>query len=118
MAREETLFHPIPQQRKTAATAAGPALRMEIDPDEERESLLETMTFASRAARRRKPLTVLVLVAGLALTMVAEYLAPRTYEVEARVLVLRRTTPSPPTRSATPRSTRSRSDRGRTSRRS
>jgi uncharacterized protein involved in exopolysaccharide biosynthesis len=89
MAREETLFHPIPQQRKAAGTAAGPALRMEVDPDEERESLLETMTFASRAARRRKPLTVLVLVLGLVLTLVAEYLAPRTYEVEARVLVLR-----------------------------
>jgi uncharacterized protein involved in exopolysaccharide biosynthesis len=89
MAREETLFHPIPQQRKAAATAAGPALRMEVDPDEERESLLETLTFAARAARRRKPLTVLVLVLGLVLTLVAEYLAPRTYEVEARVLVLR-----------------------------
>lgn len=89
MAREETLFHPIPQQRKAAGTAGGPALRMEIDPDEERESLLETLTFAARAARRRKPLTILVLVLGLVLTLFGEYLAPRTYEVEARVLVLR-----------------------------
>lgn len=89
MAREETLFHPIPQQRKATATAAGPALRMEVDPDEERESLLETLTFASRAARRRKALTLMVLVLGLAFTLVAEYLAPRTYDVEARVLVLR-----------------------------
>lgn len=89
MAREETLFHPIPQQRKAAATPGGPALRMEVDPDEERESLLETVTFAARAARRRKPLTLLVLVLGLVFTLVAEYLAPRTYNVEARVLVLR-----------------------------
>jgi uncharacterized protein involved in exopolysaccharide biosynthesis len=89
MAREETLFHPIPQHRKAAPGAAGPALRMEVDPDEERESLLETLTFAVRAARRRKPLTMLVLVLGLVLTLIAEYLAPRTYNVEARVLVLR-----------------------------
>jgi uncharacterized protein involved in exopolysaccharide biosynthesis len=89
MAREETLFHPIPQQRKAPAGGGGPALRMEVDPDEERESLLETVTFAARAAKRRKPLTVLVLVVGLVLTLIAEYLAPRTYEVEARVLVLR-----------------------------
>jgi len=90
MAREETLFHPMPQQRKAASSAGGgPALRMEIDPDEERESLVETLTFAARAAGRRKPLTVVVLMVGLVLTLVAEYLAPRTYEVEARVLVLR-----------------------------
>jgi uncharacterized protein involved in exopolysaccharide biosynthesis len=91
MAREETLFHPIPQQKKAAASpgGGGPALRMEVDPDEERESLLETLTFAARAARRRKPLTVGVLVVGMVLTLVAEYLAPRQYEVEARVLVLR-----------------------------
>lgn len=89
MAREETLFHPIPQQKKATPTAAGPALRMEVDPDEERESLLETLTFAARGAQRRKPLTILVVVLGAVLTLVAEYLAPRTYEVEARVLVLR-----------------------------
>jgi uncharacterized protein involved in exopolysaccharide biosynthesis len=89
MAREETLFHPIPQQKKAAGGVASPALRMEVDPDEERESLLETVTFAARAARRRMTLTVLVIALGLVLTAVAEYLAPRTYEVEARVLVLR-----------------------------
>jgi len=89
MAREETLFHPIPQARKAGGGPAGPALRMEVDLDEERESLLETVTFAARAARRRKGLTFLVLALGLAMTLVAEYLAPRTYEVEARVLVLR-----------------------------
>jgi uncharacterized protein involved in exopolysaccharide biosynthesis len=89
MAREETLFHPIPQQKRATSTLGGPALRMEIDPDEERESLLETLTFASRAARRRKVVTLLVLAVGFFLTLVAEYLAPRTYEVEARVLVLR-----------------------------
>ena len=89
MAREETLFHPIPQQKRATATAAGPALRMEVDPDEERESLLETVTFASRASRRRTSLTFSVLILGIMLTVVAEYLAPRSYEVEARVLVLR-----------------------------
>jgi uncharacterized protein involved in exopolysaccharide biosynthesis len=90
MAREETLFHPIPQQRTAGrGGGGGPALRMEVDPDEERESLLETLTFASRAARRRKMLSLTVLALGVALTIVAELLAPRTYEVEARVLVLR-----------------------------
>jgi uncharacterized protein involved in exopolysaccharide biosynthesis len=89
MAREETLFHPIPEQRRAAGSPAGPALRVEVDPDEERESLLETLTFAARAARRRKVLTMCVLALGLALTLVAENLAPRVYEVEARILVLR-----------------------------
>ena len=89
MAREEPLFHPLPQARKVAGGAAGPALRIEVDPDEEQESLLETLTFAARAAGRRKALTFCVLLLGLVLTLVAEYLAPRAYEVEARVLVLR-----------------------------
>jgi uncharacterized protein involved in exopolysaccharide biosynthesis len=91
MAGEETLFHPIPQQRQTPTPAHGsaPAMRVELDPDEERESLFETLSFALRAALRRRKLSIAMVAVGLGLTLVAERLAPRAYEVEARVLVLR-----------------------------
>lgn len=57
------------------------------DDDGPQIALRERVAEASRSARRRKGLSLVVLLICGALTVLAAIFAPRTYEVESRVLV-------------------------------
>lgn len=59
------------------------------DDDEAQASLLDRARDAAKAAGRRKGLTAFVSVICLAMTVVASIFAPKSYEVEAKVLVTR-----------------------------
>ncbi len=94
MSEDRTLFQPAQAQSGRASGPPGAPLppsvvRVEIDPDEERESLLETVTFAMRSARRRRKLSLALIVIGAVLTGAASLLAPRSYSCEAHILVMR-----------------------------
>ncbi len=86
MSREETVRYPTPEPPKVAGGAAPLPVLAPAIPG---ESLFDALTFAARAARRRRRLSLSLLAAGITVTLAADALAPRTYEVEARVLVLR-----------------------------
>jgi len=59
------------------------------DDEEAQASLLDRARDAAKAAGRRKALTAFVAVICLAMTVVAAIFAPKSYEVEAKVLVTR-----------------------------
>lgn len=59
--------------------------------DEESASLGDRVRDAAKAASRRKGLTAFVAVICLAMTVVASIFAPKSYEVEGKVLVTRAT---------------------------
>ncbi len=59
------------------------------DDDEIQVTLKDRFFEATRSARRRMGLTVVLLLIGLAATIIAAILAPRSYESEAEVLVAR-----------------------------
>jgi uncharacterized protein involved in exopolysaccharide biosynthesis len=93
---EHTIFRPMPTQQSGSvppAAAGAPAdviaWRSQDEEEDEKASLPELVSFAWRAAKRRKLLTftVLLLVAGI--TALAVRLVPRTYASEGRIIVLR-----------------------------
>jgi uncharacterized protein involved in exopolysaccharide biosynthesis len=93
---EHTIFKPMPASTGTAPAQAGAvvppqlmAWRSQDEDEEEKASLPELVTFAWRAAKRRRllTLTVILLVAGI--TALAVKLVPRTYAAEGRIIVLR-----------------------------
>jgi hypothetical protein len=59
------------------------------DDDEIQVTLKDRLFEASRSAKRRKGLTAVMLLIGIAATFIAAILAPRSYESEAEILVAR-----------------------------
>ncbi len=89
MARNEdmTLFRPLPLRGGGGGGGGSPMMSSEVDPDD-KASLWDLTVFAWHGAMRRKVLTFLLILVGIALTIAAEKLAPRTYNVEAHILVV------------------------------
>src|SRR6478672_12009200 len=89
---EATLFRPDPklQYPGRGGPTAGPPLPGRGDDDEgPRIALGARVSEAARSAKRRKGLSFVVMMICGALTVLAAIFAPRTYEVESRVLVQR-----------------------------
>lgn len=89
---EATLFRPDP---KLSYPAGGPrgtgsgGRRNDDDDDGPQIALGARIGEAARSAKRRKGLSFVVVMIGAALTVLAAIFAPRTYQVESRVLVQR-----------------------------
>ena len=92
---EATLFRPDPKLqypgRATGPTGGAPGPGRGAGEEDEGPSiaLRERVSEATRSARRRKGLSFVVVMICGALTVLGAIFAPRTYEVEARVLVQR-----------------------------
>lgn len=96
---EHTLFKPTPTRgggQETPGTPFRPQSPSMIGgagmgggEDEERTSLAELITFAWNSAKRRKLLSFAVILASGGLTAGASYLAPRTYNSQGDVLVVK-----------------------------
>ncbi len=86
MAKDGTLFQ---TADKASAPGRGGGRRGRQDDEEAQASLLDRVRDAAKAASRRKALTGFVAVICLAMTVVASVFAPKSYEVEAKVLVTR-----------------------------
>jgi uncharacterized protein involved in exopolysaccharide biosynthesis len=82
-----TLFRP--DQRFSGGPRKGGGRGPGNDDDEVQVTLKDRLLEATRSAKRRLGLTVVMLIIGLACTVIAAILAPRQYESEAEILVAR-----------------------------
>lgn len=96
--QDRTLFRPDPKIQVVGgarrpgtmgATARASAQSSGGDDDEPQVSMTDRVREAARSASRRKLLSAAMILLGIALTVVAAMLAPRTYGVEGRILVTR-----------------------------
>ena len=93
---DATLFRPDPKLQHASGVRSGGAnggtpgggLRRE-DEDESSIAIRQRLVEAARAAMRRKALSLVVAMVCAALTVLAAIFTPRSYEVDARVLVQR-----------------------------
>jgi uncharacterized protein involved in exopolysaccharide biosynthesis len=90
MAKDGTLFQTA-DKLSTPGRGGGGGRRggNRNDDDEPQVTLGDRVRDAAKAASRRKALTAFVAVICLAMTVVASIFAPKSYEVEAKVLVTR-----------------------------
>jgi uncharacterized protein involved in exopolysaccharide biosynthesis len=86
---DQTLFKPAPTRGPTSDAPPAQAYRQQeaADDEEERASLGETVLFAFNSARRRKLLSIGIVLLGAGLTFAAVKLAPRTYVSAGEVLI-------------------------------
>lgn len=92
MAKDGTLFQTV--DNKSAPGRGGGGGRRgggNRQDDDEAASLGDRVRDAAKAASRRKALTAFVAIICLAMTVVASIFAPKSYEVEGKVLVTRAT---------------------------
>src|SRR5438309_2008644 len=94
---EATLFRPDPKLNYPGGSSrsgggggrGGGGKRNDDDDDGPNIAVRERVAEAARSAKRRKGLSLVVVMICGALTVLGAILAPRSYEVEARVLVQR-----------------------------
>ncbi len=86
MAKDGTLFQPADKVKNIGRGRRGGRV---ADDEEPETSVGERIRDAATAAGRRKGLTAFVVAICLAMTTVAAIFAPKSYEVEAKVLVTR-----------------------------
>jgi uncharacterized protein involved in exopolysaccharide biosynthesis len=97
---EHTLFKPAPMRpgedgggrapQASIPMMQAPAARGGGGEDDEGLSLGELLLFAFRSAQRRKVLTGVVFIVGLALTVAGVNLAPKTYSSSGEILVVKK----------------------------
>lgn len=97
--QDRTLFRPDPKIQVVGGGGRKPGMTMGAtaraqsaspsDDDEPQISMTDRVREAARSASRRKGLSAIMILIGIALTVVAAMLAPRTYGVEGRILVTR-----------------------------
>ncbi|HQY64378.1 MAG: hypothetical protein IPF92_27300 [Myxococcales bacterium] len=88
-AADGTLFQRADQLTAPGRGGGGGGRRGRQDDEEPEGSLSDRVRDAAKAAGRRKGLTAFVGVICLAMTVVASIFAPKSYEVDAKVLVTR-----------------------------
>lgn len=88
-AADGTLFQRADQLAAPGRGGGGGGRRGRQDDEEPEGSLSDRVRDAAKAAGRRKGLTAFISVICLAMTVVASIFAPKSYEVDAKVLVTR-----------------------------
>lgn len=91
MAKDGTLFQTADKLNIPGRGGGGGRRGGGRQDDEEQTSLMDRARDAAKAAGRRKALTAFVSTICLAMTVVAAIFAPKSYEVEGKVLVTRAT---------------------------